>query len=227
VVVFFGRHQHEHCTGIERKHTPGSRSTASRSSRTCRSPRKLLAPEAMIELIPYEESWPSAFVMECKRIRSQFGDRAVRIDHVGSTSVPGLAAKPVIDIQVSVASLEPRGIYGADMRALGYAHVDLGGFDRVYPFFTRPKQWPSTHHVHICEAGAEQERKHLAFRDYLRQHPCVAAEYLELKKALARIHVGATHEERDAYSLSKSDFVNRVLAEAFALGLPVVGSSDG
>jgi GrpB-like predicted nucleotidyltransferase (UPF0157 family) len=181
----------------------------------------------MIKIVPYEQAWHAAFVEEARRIRSQLGLRALRIDHVGSTSVPGLAAKPVIDIQVSVASLEPRGIFGADLQALGYAHVDLGDFDLVYPFFMRPGQWPSTHHVHLCEAGAAQERKHLAFRDYLRSHPAAAAEYLELKQDLARRHTGATHESRDAYALAKSGFIQAALARAFAEGLPLLDRSDG
>src|SRR5215471_7484762 len=135
----------------------------------------------MITIVPYMEEWPEAFATEARRIRAQFAGRALRIDHVGSTSVPGLAAKPVIDIQISLASLEPRDPLLRDMQMLGYTHVDIGdGFDLVYPFFKRPEQWPSSHHVHLCEAGGEQERRHLAFRDYLRRHTPVADSYLEL-----------------------------------------------
>jgi len=182
----------------------------------------------MITIVPYTQEWCRAFGAEARRIRAQFGDRALRIDHVGSTSVPGLAAKPVVDIQVSVASLQPRDSLLGDMQALDYTHVDVGdGFDLIYPFFKRPAEWPSSHHVHLCEAGAEQERKHLAFRDYLRRHASVAAEYLELKKELARIHGGATPESRENYALGKSDFVERVIARAFAEELPELGFSDG
>jgi GrpB-like predicted nucleotidyltransferase (UPF0157 family) len=181
----------------------------------------------MIEIVPCEASWPTAFAVEASRIRARFGERALRIDHVGSTSVPGLAAKPVIDIQISVVSLRHREVLASEMRALDYTHVDLGDFDLVYPFFKRPATWPSTHHVHLCESGGEQERKHLAFRDYLRSHPAVADEYAELKKELARTHVGLTEQAREAYSLAKSDFVDEVLAKALAEGLPWLGPSDG
>jgi GrpB-like predicted nucleotidyltransferase (UPF0157 family) len=77
----------------------------------------------MIVIAPYDPAWPAAFAAEAKRIQCAFGDLALRIEHVGSTSVPGLAAKPVIDIQVSVTSLEPRANYHTLMVDLGYTHV--------------------------------------------------------------------------------------------------------
>ena len=88
--------------------------------------------------------------------------------------MPGLAAKPVIDIQVSVASLVPHGRYVDTMATLGYRHVALGDFDLVYPFFHRPAEFPGTHHVHLCDAGGEQEWKHLAFRNSLAKSGFVA-----------------------------------------------------
>jgi GrpB-like predicted nucleotidyltransferase (UPF0157 family) len=183
---------------------------------------------AMITIVPYMQEWPHSFATEAKRIRAKLVHRALRIDHVGSTSVAGLAAKAVIDIQISVASLEPRGPLLGDMQTLGYTHVDVGdGFDLIYPFFKRPAEWPSSHHVHLCEAGGEQERRHLAFRDYLRRHDSVAAEYLELKRELARIHGGESAESRERYALAKSDFVEQILVRAFAEGLPEFGRSDG
>ena len=182
----------------------------------------------MITIVPYMQDWPDSFATEARRIRAHLVDRILRIDHVGSTSVPGLAAKPVIDIQISVASLEPRDPLLSDMQILGYTHVETGdGFDLIYPFFKRPAQWPSSHHVHLCEAGGEQERRHLAFRDYLRRHGSVATKYLELKRELARIHGGASPESRESYAFGKSDFVERALVHAFAEGLPELGCSDG
>ncbi len=101
---------------------------------------------------------------------------------------------------------------------LGYSHVPLGPFDLVYPFFQKPAEWPSTHHIHLCVAGSEQERKHLAFRDYLRRHPLVAAEYVELKRQLAAANHGGTPESRERYSLAKTEFVSSVLERAFSEG---------
>jgi len=172
----------------------------------------------MIVIVEYNADWPILFEQEACRLRSVLGSSALQIEHVGSTSVPGLAAKPVIDIQVSVASLVPYGRYVATMAALGYRHVALDDFDLVYPFFHKPVEWPITHHVHLCESGGDQEWKHLAFRDYLRGHPQVAQEYAGLKRGLARMHDGGTPQSMEAYSLAKSEFVANVLRAARAGG---------
>ena len=81
--------------------------------------------------------------------------------------------------------------------------------------------WPSTHHVHLCVVGSEQERRHIAFRDYLRYNPTVATEYLELKRQLAAANHGTTLESRERYSLSKTQFVSSVLGRALAEGYPL------
>src|SRR5262245_39820086 len=170
----------------------------------------------MITIAPYDPAWPRQFAAEARRIAEVFGDLALRIEHVGSTSVPDLAAKPVIDIQVSVESLEPRDYYRARLAELGYTHFPLGTFDLVYPFFKRPEGWPSTHHVHLCVAGSEQERDHLAFRDSLRRNSDLAAQYAALKRKLASAHDGLTMESQEQYSLSKTQFVRLVLDRAAA-----------
>ncbi len=165
----------------------------------------------MIQIVSYDPTWPRRFEAEATRIRAAMGGLALRIEHVGSTAVPGLAARPVIDIQVSVASLEALNAYSAPLARLGYSHIALGPFDLVYPSFQKPAAWPSTHHLHLCVLGAAQERRHLAFRDFLCSHPWVAAEYVALKRELAAAHDGASLESRERYSLSKSEFVNSVL----------------
>ncbi len=170
----------------------------------------------MINIVPYDCAWPSLFEGEAASIREAMGSLALRIEHVGSTAVPGLSAKPVIDIQVSVATLEALGIYSEPLARLGYSRISLGPFDLVYPFFQKPAERPSTHHIHLCVLGAEQERRHLAFRDYLRSHPAVAAEYVELKRSLAAAHDGASLESRERYSLSKTQFVTSVLERALS-----------
>jgi GrpB-like predicted nucleotidyltransferase (UPF0157 family) len=111
------------------------------------------------------------------------------------------------------------------MHSLGYTHFDLGAFDLVYPFFKKPETWPSTHHVHLCVAGSAEEHSHLAFRDYLRAHPQVAAEYQSLKHRLATVYDGTTLQSQESYSLAKSSFVNEVLERSFAEG-HTVGSPD-
>lgn len=168
----------------------------------------------MITLLPYDPEWPEAFAMEATVLRQALGERALRIEHVGSTSVPGLAAKPVVDIQVSVRGISDLADLAAGLAAAGYVRVPLGDFDSVYPFFQKPAGWPARFHVHLCENGGEQERRHLAFRDHLRRHPAVAEEYLALKHRLAGRFSGETLESREQYSLAKSGFVEGVLAQA-------------
>lgn len=180
----------------------------------------------MIEFSSYQTSWPSTFEAEAQRLRRRLGDRCVRVDHVGSTAVPRLSAKPIIDIQVSMTSLADRDFLERAMHELGFAHVDLGAFDLIYPFFKRPKRWPSSHHVHLCQSGGEQERKHLAFRDYLRRHPEAATAYEREKRRLAQAYRGDTNDSREQYSLAKTLFIEAILKLAAAEGLPDFGSRE-
>jgi GrpB-like predicted nucleotidyltransferase (UPF0157 family) len=176
----------------------------------------------VIVISPYDPAWPERFSVEALLVREALGEWAVRIDHVGSTSVPGLDAKPVIDIQISVPSLEPLARTTDPLARAGYTYIrdPDEAFDRVYPFFRKPAHWPSSHHIHACRAGSEEERRHLAFRDYLRDHSEAAAEYLELKRRLATLHVGTTPESRESYAMAKSDFVAAVTERAYELGYP-------
>lgn len=166
-----------------------------------------------IEIVPYDPVWPAAFEAEASRIRGGLGAIALRIDHHGSTAVPGLAAKPIIDIQISVARLQPLTAFAAPLATIGYTHVPHPD-DAFCPFFHRPAQWPHTHHVHVVAVGSEDERRTLAFRDYLREHPDTAREYARLKQQLAAHLVGADAESREAYARAKTDFVERVIAGA-------------
>ena len=170
------------------------------------------------EIVPYDPAWPDAFLAERERIAAELGDLAIRIDHHGSTAVPGLAAKPVIDIQVSVRSLQPLDAYATRLGAIGYVHVPHPD-DAFCPFFHRPAAWPHTHHVHVVESGGIEERRTLAFRDHLR-HPDVARDYEALKRRLASLHGAATFASRQAYAAAKSAFVERITARALADGLP-------
>src|SRR6266851_4072227 len=140
-------------------------------------------------VVPYDSAWPAAFERERERLRPALGPLALRIEHHGSTAVPGLAAKPVIDIQISVARLHPIGAYAPALARLGYVHAPHAD-DAVCPFFHRPAEWPHTHHVHVVEAGSEEERRTLAFRDYLRAHADVAREYEALKRQIAHEYTG-------------------------------------
>jgi GrpB-like predicted nucleotidyltransferase (UPF0157 family) len=172
-----------------------------------------------LEIVPYDPAWPSAFAAERDRIAAALDDVAVRIDHHGSTAVPGLAAKPVLDIQVSVRRLEPLAAFAVPLAQLGYMHVPHAD-DAWCPFFHRPAAWPHTHHVHVVQFGGPEERRTLAFRDYLRAHPEAAREYEQLKRRLASVHSAATFASRQAYADAKTEFVTRTTDRALAAGLP-------
>ena len=172
-----------------------------------------------LEVVPYDPCWPAAFEAEALRLRTALGTRALRIDHNGSTSIPGLCAKPIIDIQVSVAALQPIAAYGEPLQAIGYVHVPHPD-DSFCPFFHRPPLWPHSHHVHVVEKGGAEEQRTLAFRDYLRDHAAAAREYGHLKEELAMQLSATTPESREAYARAKTAFIERIIGLALGGGYP-------
>ena len=172
-----------------------------------------------IEIVPYDPAWPSAFTIERDRIAAALGTFALRIDHNGSTSVPGLAAKPIIDIQVSVRQLQPIEPYATPLTQIGYVHVPHPD-DSFCPFFHRPKAWPHTYHVHVVQSGGDEERRTLAFRDYLRAHQEIALEYEKLKRTLASHHSAGDFPSREAYAEAKTEFITSITDRALKTGFP-------
>lgn len=178
-----------------------------------------------IVLVEYSKEWPKHFENEARLIRQTMGESALLIEHVGSTSVPGLSAKPVIDIQISVDQLNDLTVYKDALASVGYVYVSLppppkdSGLehaDKVYLFFQKPAAWPATHHVHLCLTRSVLERNHLVFRDYLRDNPAKTDAYLALKMRLAGEHRGLSARSRENYSLGKTEFVRSVINEALA-----------
>ncbi len=172
-----------------------------------------------LEVVVYDPHWPAAFAAEAARLRAALGEMALRIEHNGSTAVPGLAAKPVIDIQVSVAELQPMDLYRLPLQSIGYTHVPHPD-DAFCPFFHRPSAWPHTHHVHVVRASDAEERRTLAFRDYLREHPDAAQEYARLKLRLAGQFSADSFAARQAYADAKTEFIERIIAAAFKQRYP-------
>ena len=172
-----------------------------------------------LQISPYDPGWVMEFSAELNRLAHVLGTLARRIDHHGSTAVPGLEAKPIIDIQISVEQLQPLRAYADPLASLGYVHLPHVD-DAVCPFFHRPGPWPHTHHIHVVQAGGPGERRTLAFRDFLREHPGVARDYVELKKQLATLADAADPLSREAYANAKSEFIDRVVQMALAAGYP-------
>jgi GrpB-like predicted nucleotidyltransferase (UPF0157 family) len=171
-----------------------------------------------VTIEPYDSNWVAEFEAERDRIAAALGAAARRIAHTGSTAIPGLAAKPIIDIQLSVEHLHPIETFVRALEGLGYTHLPHAD-DAFCPFLYRPAAEPHTHHVHLVEAGGAEERRTLAFRDYLRDHPLVATEYETLKRSLARQHIGPP-SGGGTYSDGKTEFVERVVRAALAAGYP-------
>jgi GrpB-like predicted nucleotidyltransferase (UPF0157 family) len=172
-----------------------------------------------LQISSYDPRWVLEFEAERDRLARALGALACRIDHHGSTAVPGLEAKPIIDIQVSVEQLQPLRAYTEPLVTLGYVHVPHID-DAVCPFFHRPGDWPHTHHVHVVQSGGHEERRTLAFRDFLREHGDVAREYVALKIHLATLVNAGESSSREAYANAKSEFIERVVQIALAAGFP-------
>lgn len=136
-----------------------------------------------------------------------------------ATSIPGLSAKPVIDVQVTVDALLPLADWVERLARIGYTHHPSPD-DLDYPFFHRPAGWPHTHHVHLCLPDSAIGRATLALRDYLREHPTERDAYAIEKRRLAALHVGDTAERREAYASAKSPFLDPLIARALQLGYP-------
>jgi GrpB-like predicted nucleotidyltransferase (UPF0157 family) len=161
-------------------------------------------------LVRSDPTWPRSFEEEAARIADALGDQVVRIDHVGSTSVPGLDAKPIIDIQVSLRSLEPRSAYAPSLRALGYRTL-LDPTSPDHEYASREGEGSRRgFHVHLCPAGSAWERRHLAFRDWLRAHPDDAAAYAALKRELASAHPNDVF----TYTDEKGGFIRSIESKA-------------
>ncbi len=158
----------------------------------------------------YDLSWPEIFVGEAQAIRQALGDVLVGVEHVGSTAIPGLAAKPVIDIVVSVTSLAAGTAAVPALEALGYDCRGENGIPGRLFFRKGMIEFRRTHHLHLVEAGHEQWKSMLAFRDYLRSHPGDAQRYEALKRALAE----QFRDNRAAYSKGKTRFVQAILEKA-------------
>ena len=160
-----------------------------------------------IVLVPYEPAWPVRFESWKDRLLAAIAPPPRRIDHVGSTAVPGLTAKPVIDIQVSVDDIRNESTYVPAIESLG---VQLRSRDDDHRFFRPFAGRPRDVHIHVCNAGSEWERRHLLFVAYLRADAAAREGYMEAKQsALAR-----WADDRIAYTESKDEVIRNLMARA-------------
>ncbi len=166
-----------------------------------------------IELAPYHPSWPARFRVEAEVLRVALAPLAPRLEHIGSTAVPGLEAKPIIDIMLGVRHPALVEEHARRLANFGYqllpSAYDESGQRR---FLVRAVRGMRTHHVHVVEFSAEQWHRLLLFRDLLRIDAALAAGYVRLKRELCRQFA----RNRLAYTSGKSMFVQQVLGAGSA-----------
>ncbi|SFD59779.1 GrpB domain, predicted nucleotidyltransferase, UPF0157 family [Lentibacillus persicus] len=137
-----------------------------------------------VEITPYNQAWPSMFEEEAKKLCRIFESEIIEIYHIGSTSVEGLLAKPIIDIMPVVRNIDRIDDFNNAMIDSGYEAKGENGLPGRRYFQKGGEE--RTHHIHFYEAGNSEIGRHLAFRDYLRSHPGAAEEYSNLKKELSQ-----------------------------------------
>ncbi|HET6384532.1 MAG TPA: GrpB family protein [Armatimonadota bacterium] len=161
-----------------------------------------------VQIVEHEPLWTARYQEEKARISERIGGMLVDIQHVGSTAVPGLAAKPIIDIAIALDRLEQVSALVDPLKDLGYEFMSEIKIPGEFFF----KKNSSDFHVHVLERNSADWMNYLFFRDYLRANPEVAQQYIDLKRDLAARH----HDDRPSYTRGKADFIRQVLSDARA-----------
>lgn len=160
--------------------------------------------------MPYDPGWPRQYADEAEHLTTVLSLVLEAIEHIGSTAVPGMAAKPVIDILVGVRSYDGFESVIGRLATVGYLYTPEAEDDdpgrKVFRKGPDDMARSRTHHLHVTEVDSHYWRRMLAFRDHLRQHPDDAAAYVELKRRLA---LRFAHEPR-SYTAAKHDFVSAI-----------------
>jgi GrpB-like predicted nucleotidyltransferase (UPF0157 family) len=180
-----------------------------------------------VVVVAYDPSWPRAFERLRARAAAALGDLCLAVEHVGSTAVPGLPAKPIIDLDAVVPSVAAVPAAVARLAAIGYVHQGDLGITGREAFADPPPApgeapWPA-HHLYVCPADGAELRRHLAFRDHLRAHPEDVRAYAAAKLEGAR----RFPDDRDAYQVFKSAVVEDILRRALAAQEAGAGRDPG
>ncbi|MBN1486555.1 MAG: GrpB family protein [Anaerolineae bacterium] len=167
-------------------------------------------PSDTVKLVPYSSQWGRLFQLEAQQLRAALGDYVADIQHIGSTAVPGIMAKPILDIAIALYRISDVQYCIAPLEALGYHYEGEQDEIKGWHFFTKGPGSVKTHHLHVVEHSSDFWVKRLLFRDYLRDRRDVAEEYVRLKQTLAE----QFSNERKFYTAAKSEFINSVVAIA-------------
>lgn len=165
-----------------------------------------------VVIVDYNPTWPALFEQEKARLLAVAGPWIEDIQHVGSTAIPGLAAKPIIDIMIAIYDLNDVEKCVAPIESLGYGYMGEYGLPERH-FFRKPPPdgWQGrTHHIHMVLKGSNQWINQVSFRDYLCTHPEAREEYQDLKRALAQQY----GNDREGYTDAKQEFIFSILRRA-------------
>ncbi len=165
-------------------------------------------PKRIIEVVRYNPEWVTVFEKEKRLIMKAMRPGIIKIHHIGSTAVPNLDAKPIIDVLVETDSMKSLEALVPALKQLGYE--SKGEFGIVGRQYFQKGGNNRTHHLHAFQTGDSNVSRHLAFRDYLVANPDIAAEYGALKQSVVRL----CNNDKDQYGLGKNDFVKEHEAKA-------------
>lgn len=160
-----------------------------------------------VTVVEYRPEWRTMFEDEKRILQAALGDIPAQIEHIGSTAVAGLAAKPIIDLLVGLKDFSLADNVIPQIEALGYEYIQK--YEAVMPFrrfLIKEQGGVRTHQIHMVGIGGEFWERHILFRDYLRQNPDVAGQYASLKKELA----GREWEDVNEYADAKTDFIREI-----------------
>ncbi len=161
-----------------------------------------------VVVLPYDPNWKNEFEKIKAEVSQALGDTAISIEHVGSTSVEGLAAKPIIDIDAVVGNDDVQTAIDK-LATIGYIHEGNKGIEEREAFAYDGKEHLMKHHLYVCPADSKELKRHLAFRDYLRSHEDAVKEYGSIKMEAAKLYP----EDIDSYIEFKSPFIERIYKE--------------
>lgn len=162
-----------------------------------------------IVIADYDANWSSQYEQEKSRIIDALGDTVADIQHIGSTSVPGLAAKPIIDILLGLKQIPPSSTHVLSLENIGYLYLGEFGIPERHYF---RRGMPRTHHIHAVQVNSDFWQRHILFRDFLRSHPQAQQQYETLKRKLAV----EFRNDRDRYGDSKTPLIEQLLTQARA-----------
>jgi GrpB-like predicted nucleotidyltransferase (UPF0157 family) len=178
-----------------------------------------------VTVVPYDPGWPRAFALAAGELTSAMDGVLLEVHHIGSTAIPGIHAKPVIDMLAVVSDIAAVDPCAAQMKALGYEAMGEFGIEGRRYFRRDNAGGERTHQVHAFQNGSPHVRRHLAFRDFMRAHPAWARRYAELKRKLAAAHP----LDAAAYMDGKDGFIKEAegsaLTWAAGQGSPAAGAA--